>query len=261
MYLIFSGITLNAISLKPNEITELKAAAAYISGLPPLDEWTEIRPLLESQTAANTELFWNWVGKSLDAFFSDQSDPIPESNLDPLLQQVIQEQTSEYIILSTLLFQAEKFIKSEAEKIGLPYPFEKRSDLLKIWALEDYRWSCALWQQECFESPSAAQMNERLVDYRKFFRGEISLGEREKRWVKEDAKRHGAPPSVQKIQPWTYFCMCVFEKYKTKLPALRPFLESFGPPNGGGSLKDFKKFGIMNRKYREYPGRGKKKIF
>lgn len=245
---------MNAITLNPTELTELKAAAAYISGLPPLDEWVEIRPLLEPRTAANTELFWCWVGKSLDAFFSDRSDPISESGLHPLLQQVIQEQTSEYIVLSALLFQAEKFIKLEAQQIGLPYPFTSRSDLLKVWALEGYRWSCALWLQECFESPTAAQMNERLGDYRKFFRGEVALNEREKRWAKEDAKRHGSLPSAQIIQPWTYFCMCVFEKYKGQLPALRPFLESFGPP---ASLKNFKKFGIIDQRYREYPGRGK----
>lgn len=68
------------LAMPVNELEELRSVAAYIGGFPPLEEWVEIRQMIDPRSAVNTQLYWKWLGRSLDAFFSDRSDPVEDSS-------------------------------------------------------------------------------------------------------------------------------------------------------------------------------------
>jgi hypothetical protein len=58
--------------------------------LPPREEWVEIRSKLQPGIALEIECLWKWVGISLDAFFSNLSDPVPHSGLNKIMQCEVQ---------------------------------------------------------------------------------------------------------------------------------------------------------------------------
>lgn len=245
-------------TLDKDELAELKDAATYISGLPPSDLWKKIRQVIDPNAAEHIELTWGWLGKSLDAFFSDASDPLPDSNLPDGMQKQILKRINLYLVLSVLLFQAEKFLKKEAKALGINYHFNRRSDLLKIWALEDCYYQINLSLQTHWESHSGRQHTERVRDTRKYFSGEISeegLRIRRERWEKEDANLHRDELLALAKMPWITFCMWVFDKYRKELPAFEAYL------NATDTLHDgpIKKYLIINGQVKEYPGRGKDK--
>lgn len=245
------------ITMPVSELEELRSVAAYIGGFPPLEEWVEIRQTIDPRNAVNTQFYWEWLGRSLNAYFSEKSDPLEDSGLNDTLQAVIQDNSNRYIILSVLIFQGEKFLKREAKTLGKNYPFNKRSDLLKELALEDCRYGILLSLQKHWESHSERQRNERLREYQKHLKGEISEinSTQLKRWEKEDSKLHRDDTLGSKAMPWMYFCMEVFTKHRKKLPAFKPFIETLGIPKYGG----IKKFIIIDRIFRDYPGRGSSK--
>lgn len=194
----------------------------------------------------------------MDAFFSDRSNPLENSGLNDTLQAVIQDNSNRYIVLSALIFPLEKFFKKEARTLGKNYPFNKRSDLLKELALEECRYKTLLSLQEHWESHSEQQRNERLRDTQKYLQGEISKDPYElqrKRWTKEDTKLQRDNTLGFKAMPWMHFYIEVFTKYRKKLPAFEPFIETLGIPKYGG----IKKFVIIDRIFRDYPGRGSKR--
>lgn len=246
----------NNLVLPANELEALRSVAADIRRFPPFEEWVEIRRI-DPQNATNTQLYWEWLGRSLDAYFCGRSDPLEDSGLNDTLQAVIQDNSNSYIILSVLIFQGEKFLKKEAKTLGKIYPFNNRSDLLKELALEECRYKTLLSLQEHWESHSERQRNERLREYQKHLRGESSAinNTQLKRWDKEDSKLHRDDTLSSKAMPWMHFCMEVFTKYREKLPAYKLFIETLGIPKYGG----IKKFAIIDGIFRNYPGRGSNK--
>ena len=236
----------------------LRDFATYVAGLPPLEEWAEIKQQIDPQNVVNTQMYWKWLGKSLDAFFDDKSDPLDNSDLDEILQEVIQANSTKYILLSALVFQGEKFLKKEAEAQGRNYPFTQRSDLLKELALEEYRHNTLLLCQAHWESHSERQRNERLRDTQKYLKGEISEtmhARQRERWNKEDAKLQRDNKLIFQSMPWLNFCIEVFTKYRQKLPAYKAFIETQGIPKYG----KVKKFVIIDGIFREYPAPRRKK--
>lgn len=244
---------------------ELKVAATYISQLPPLDQWIQIKSELNPDFSIRTEVFWQWLGKSLEAFFDDDSNPISDPEIKEKLllvgdrmPQLIELKTTQYILYSALIFQAEKYLEKEAERLGLNY-YHKRSQLLKIPALEECRWSILLSFGD-FESPSYSQICDRLRDWQMYNSGKIDeniLLNRVKRWDKEDAKLLNTLPPDYVIKPWTYFCNCVFEKYRAELPAIEAFDALLKPPKKGDFRSSFRKFGVFEGEYQEH-ARGRK---
>ncbi len=244
------------LALPAEDLKDLREVAADIAGFPPLEEWIEIRQIIAPQNAVNTQLYWNWLGRSLDAFFSDRPDPLAESNLSETLQAVIQSNSNRYIILSLLIFQGEKFLRQEAQALGFDYPFTKRSDLLKELALEDCRFAINLSLQKHWESHSERQRSERLRDTQKSLQSGTPIKTTQlKRWAKEDAKLHRDGTLSVKTMPWMCFCVEVFSKYSKKLPAYSAFIDTLGIPEYG----HVKKFAILNREFKPYPGRGSSK--
>lgn len=240
------------VSIPSKERKALKEFAAYVAGLPPLEEWVNIRQMLDPKNAVDTQLYWGWLGRSLDAFFGDRSDPLENSGLGDTLQAVIQENSTKYILLSAAIFQGEKFLRREARALGIDYPFNTRSDLLKELALEECRADILLLLQDHWESHSERQRNERLRDSQKFLKGEISeagYAILKERWAKEDSKLHRDDTLISSAKPWTKFCVEVFTKYRQKLPAYEVFLQTLGIPKYG----NVKKFAIIDRVFREYP--------
>jgi hypothetical protein len=179
------------------------------------------------------------------------------SGLNDTLQAVIQDNSNRYIILSALIFQGEKFLKREARTLGKVYPFNKRSDLLAELALEECRYKILLSLQEHWESHSERQRNERLREYQKHLKGEVSEinNTQLKRWAKEDSKLHRDDTLGYKAMPWMHFCVKVFVKHRKELPAFDPFIETLGIPKYGG----IKKFTIIDGIFRNYPGRSSSK--
>ena len=241
-----------------DELAELRDAATYISGLPPSNLWENFRQNIAPNAAEHIGLTWVWLGKSLDAFFGDTSDPLPDSNLPDGVQKQILKKINLYLVLSVLLFQAEKFLKKEAKALDINYHFNKRSDLLKIWALESCCYEINLSLQNHWESHSKRQHTERTRETRKYFSGEISetgLRLQRKRWEKEDIKLPRDELLALAKTPFIKFCLWVFDRYRNELPAFEAYLKATD------TLHDelIKKYLIINGQVREYPGRGKNK--
>jgi hypothetical protein len=249
----------NASSPTSEEQGELKSVAAYISTLPPREEWVDICQLIPPQIAVTIHKTWEWLGVSLDAFFSDEPNPLPNSGLDEALQQVIERKSSKYRILSSLFFEAEHLIRAEARQFKITPSFDqrfpRRSDLIKVWALEECRHGVLIWLQEFWESHSQKQISERLANIDRYHRGELSKEEfttLQAKWEEEDRKLQRNIPDISSIRPWSYFFAGVFEVYADKLPSFNAFAAIETTVDD-----DFKKFFVVNREYQGYPSRGK----
>ena len=119
------------------EKLELKPAAVYINGLPPIEDWINTRLQLSPGVALEIETFWKWLGLSLNAYFSEASNPLPHAGLTEIMESEVQKATSQYLSLSILIFQAEHLIRKEARAMGILWMDSLlRSDILKFWARE-----------------------------------------------------------------------------------------------------------------------------
>jgi hypothetical protein len=248
----------NGFALSTKELEELKDVAFGISRIPPLEEWVEIRQKLSPESAVGTQLYWEWLWQSLYAYSSDQSDPLENSGLDESFQAIVQENSNRYIVLSALIFQGEKFLKREAAALGINYSFRRRSELIEELAREEYHHSILLLLQECWESHSEKQRNERLREGQRLIAGEISKGGYHilcNRWHKEDSKLHRDDSLSLAVKPWTWFCLDVFTKYRNKLPAYDNYIASLGIPKYG----NVKKFAFIDGAVKHYPGRSRSK--
>ena len=244
-------------TLPQSERDELRNAAIFISGLPPLEMLGKMMQLLASdpEIAEYIRSCFKWAGISLDAFYGDASDPLSDSGLDETMQKIVQDRSNTYLIFSALIFQGEKFLKQEAKAEGIEYPFKKRSDLLKMVALEDCFHEIELSLQTHWDSYSEAQRNERLRDSQKYLNGDMSEDRFKlikERWAKEDAKLHRDDISLAlKTLYWKPFCLYVFEKHRKKLPAFNALVATLGVPEGKHG-----KFTIVNGRSQATPGRG-----
>lgn len=238
------------------DLQELLEFREYVSRLPP----PELCQGLKEKASFNIGAYWFWLGQSLEAFFSDKSDPLWVKGLTEEFCAIVQGGTHKYLMWSAIIFQGERFLKSEAQERGINYPFHKRSDLLKCLALEECQTTIWFSRQECWESYSEAQRNERASTVRQCLCGVMSktqLSARKKRWAKEDTKLSRDNAVIRRdLMPWTYFCGEVFEKYRKKLPGFEAWADAVGILATNSRLK---KFAFLNGELKEYPGRGKGK--
>jgi hypothetical protein len=240
------------------EKLELKPAASYINGLPPLEEWVEIRSKLEPGIALEIETFWKCLGLSLNAFFSDASDPLSHAGLTEIMKREVQKSTTQYLSLALLIFQAEHFIRREARESGITWLDSlRRSDILKAWAWEQCQLIIWAARQTHWESYNQAQQSERFRKTQQWARGEISDTELEAlkdKWSKEDSKL-AKPDPPDDLLCLTSLCLTTFKKYRDQLPEFSHFIELWQ------SNEVIKKFMIVNGDifYPSVRGKGKKR--
>lgn len=269
----------------PSEKAELKEAIATISHFPPLIAASayiaKFPPFNEenSEISFNVEdielerIIWYWTSKSLEAFFNDQSDPFSDSEItEEITQQLarifpdlpledirrkkikaLEINSTKYRIFANLIFEGEKFIKADLEKVGFPCEF-KRSDILKRLAFEECTWRLMELLYD-WESLSLRQILDRLRQWKKYKTGQIKeekILEQAKIWDKEDQKLLNTLPPFEKVCSWTHFYLCAFEKYSKELPSY-PSLQAFEePPSSDDPRREFKKSGHFGGEYKEH---------
>lgn len=244
--------------LSSTEKSELKPVAAYINGLPPIEDWVNIRLQLSPDIALEIEALWKWLGLSLNAYFSDASNPLPHAYLGESMKCEVQKMTSRYLSLSILIFQAEHFIRKEARELGIAgLDSLSRSDILKYWAWEECFFQIWTVQQTHWESHNKAQQAKRASKIQKWALGEISdeeLEEMKVKWAEEDAKLTQPDPPDNML--WLInLCLMTFTKYRAQLPEFAHYIK-LSHPN-----KDIGKFMVVNGDFTFPPTRkeGKKK--
>lgn len=242
------------------EKSELKPVAAYINGLPPIEEWVNTRLQLSPGIALEIETFWKWLGLSLNAYFSDASNPLPHAGLNEIMEREVQESTSQYLSLSILIFQAEHLIRKEARELGITWMDSlRRSDILKFWAWEQCYVEIWVALQTHWESHNKAQWAERANKTQQWSEGVISDAELEAlkvEWVEQDAKLV-QPDPPNDLLCLTTLCLITFKKYRDQLPEFSHFIELWQ------SNEAIQKFMVVNGDF-VYPrtrGKGKKKGF
>lgn len=246
-------IILIMFSLSETEKTKSRLMAMAISGFPPDFILEPIKNEIDPNLLKETKQHWLWTGISLDAFFSGTSDPIDKLGLENSVSEEIKHNANKYLQLSILVFQGEDFLRGEAHAIGIPWIWQSRSDLVKQLALEDCLAELWVSFQECWESHSQSQVAERVRDINKFFTEDIQITRGQKvRWQREDNKLQR---QEQPIGFWTRFCCEVFTKHRKQLPNFNAWVSSM---NQGSHPK---KWAVINRQAKRYPGRGKSEKF
>lgn len=239
----------------------LAIATGYIRTMPPAEQWQEIRKFISSDHAFRIELYWQWLGRSLDAFFSDKPNPLQASEncLSAEFKQFIQRSQSKYVLWSLMLFEAEGEITKaiQATNFSYPLPLKKRSDFLKAIALEELDRDVAVYSQQLYESRSGAQTWERWQECIKVVKGEKHPNQSTlKRWQKEDSKLQRDRPNLNReASPLTFFLVDVFEKHHKTLPSFDAWLRAMTPPRP----PEMKKFRVINGDVIRSPERGKGK--
>jgi hypothetical protein len=240
------------------DTSEGKEIAIYASTLPPWGDWREAFRQIDPSVATNLSCSYRWLGKTLDAFFSDKPNPLPSSGLEEELQRVIQKESNFYVVLSLALFEAEPYLRDEANRAGLKFvEAMRRSDMVKIWMREMCAHLVYVYLQNLWEGTPPQHLKERRREYLKIFSGETS---EEKfnilfaRWEKEDSKlQRPEPLAFEEVFPWINFCLYVFVIYEKKIPSINTFWREMTSPTISH------KFSIINKKYQKYRGRGKSK--
>lgn len=267
------------------QLSEFKEAANCIAGFPPLTQVVariaEFPPFNEKENSEISfrknhieleRIFWYWISKSLNAFFSDESDPfsnpevieeinqqlasiycdLPPEDINKKIE-VIKLSSTKYRIFTNLIFEGEKFIKADLEKIGVSTNF-KRSELLKQIAFEECIWRIMSWLYD-WEAPSNRQASDRLRKWKKYKAGQIdkkTVLDYDKQWDKEDKKLLNTLPPFERVCSWTSFCLKVFEKYSKELHSYASLQAFEEPPSGNDFRTKYKKFAIFEGEYREH---------
>lgn len=252
--------------MTPDEKQELGEVAAYIATLPPTEICDLLKWVIDSQQRSGTESYWIGVRAYLAAFSLDEPDPIPDSDLHEAIKAQVEVAGNYYLQLSILVFQAKKFIRTEAEEEGIKYSFERRSDLLKQLLLEDCLGMLFFYLEGNWESPSGAQILNRIRDGVKFLQGEMTPEKAAKRvdqWRQEDAERlNSYVYSSRPFKFWTHHCNRTFYKYREQLPGFHAYTDAMAQRAGlytseKSPLHDVaKKVAMIDHRIREYPGRG-----
>lgn len=239
-------------------LIEGKEIADYASKLPPWRDWQEAYVQLDPLVAANINSSYQWLGKTLDAFFSDEPNPLPCSGLKDELQKTIQRESNFYVVLSLVFFEAEPYVRKEASQAGIQFVSTmRRSEMVKFWMREMCAHLVYIYLQDLWEGSSPAHLKERTREYLKIFSNETSSEKFNilfSRWKQEDFKlQRPEPLDFEKIFPWTNFCLYAFIKHEKNIPSINTFWREM--TNSSISQK----FAIINGKYQVYRGRGKGK--
>jgi hypothetical protein len=209
-----------------------------------------------SQNPTRSLEFWYWVSLHLCSYFEGRSCPPFPPSMDEPLQRAVEIRANYYQILSTLLFQAERFIKLEAQEIGIGYPFESFSGLFYELIREDYICEQSLLQQTCYEFPSVAKQQEHIRESIKFLEGGKAKEAMLVRWEKEDLRLNRTSEfDPDKYRLLNNLCSYTFYKYKRKIPGYDAWTSAIKQMNSLISNK----IAVLDGVPKAYPGRGKGK--
>ena len=248
--------------MKDDELTQGgKDFVSYLLEFPPLEIWQQIKPNLSPRVAANFENLYLWGARYLDNFLETRGSPLPSSGLPEEFQIYVESKATLWLLQGNLLFQAEKYIKLEAESQGITCDWQSWADLNKQLILEEFKLLITTQLVDFWESLPIRTLEELKRDAIKYLNDSIHESEFKRscdEWEKSKAKLKNSFNDVErtkKLMPWTTFCFGVFEKYKRKLPGFFPWAE-FRYSEG---LPQLTKFAIINGELVKYPGRGRGK--
>jgi hypothetical protein len=254
----------------------LRSVAHYIAKFPPFNEEnSEIH--LSVNVIELERVFWYWISKSLNAFFNDESDPLPNpETIEEIIQQLsriyrdiplqdinkkieaLKINSTKYRIYTNLIFEGERFIKADLEGIGISTNF-KRSELLRQIAFEECIWRIMQWLYD-WEAPSKRQSFDKLRKWKQYKTGQITeeaILKEAKKWDEEDKRLFNTLPPFEEVCVWTSLCLSSFEKHSKKLPSYASLQAFEEPPSGNDFRTQYRKFGIFGGEYQEH-SRGRK---
>jgi hypothetical protein len=240
--------------------------AAYILTIPPEEMWEEIKTLLPPKTAENIENLYLWGSKYFDNFLKSKPNPVPESGLQEEFQLFCEYKGTYWMLLSNLIFQAERYIKDEATERKLDYQWESWSDLAKRIIWEEFIYLLCTSIIETWESPNGKTIEQGTKKCIKFLNDELlprasqtsTLDELRKKLTVEDLKQNHSQDMLNihcTLMPWSVLVEEVCEKYKDRLSAFHPWVNHKYPT----SLPRIQKHAFINGEFKTYPGRGKGK--
>jgi hypothetical protein len=257
--------------------------ARCIAKFPPFNEMENPEISISIKIVELSQTIWDYVGKSLIAFFDDELDPLssPEviteisQKLNNIFLDLTQEEidgkiealrfrSSNYRILASLIFEAEKFIREVAKELNYPIP-DRRSGILERIAFEECLMDIIRWLYD-WEALSRNDSNRQLQDWQDYQKGkidEVTICNRAKHWDEKEEKLFNTLPEYSQVCPLTYLCLMTFEKYKESLPSHASFIALQKPPSGNDVRTKYVKFGIFGGEYKEHfrarKGKGKPK--
>lgn len=235
-----------------------KVLVSYIADFPPDEAWEAVKALLKPETANGVKNYYFWIGEYLDSFLQKRGNPLSNSSLEEELQHYIQSKATHLLLQANLLFQAEEYIKHEARKKGISYPWQTWVDLEKRLIIEDFLCLVVTYNENFWESLPAQTHNKSLRDEIRYQSGKLTKKDyrnNQQKLNKAKAKLKNSPEYDEKLTRyafWSTFCQSVFEKYKKQLPGYIPWLTSqeIELPN---------KYALNDGAFVNYPGRGQGK--
>ena len=273
------GFEMSMLNLSKGQIRDGRKLAAYVATLPPAAIWELLKAQINPEDRGWQEKIWKWLGRYLDAYFSGKSDPTSSfEELTELGQKNIRIRGNHYLQLSILIFEAERFIKSEAHKQKIPYSFKSRQELLQQLILEDCFYDLMVLTADFWETPSEKNLEHSARQLPYLMMGNVIDTKRGKVvpiekadlnkvfavFDKEDSRlERQVDIAPEKLCFWTNFCHQVFVAKQKELPNFQVYLDSqsafckfwFGKDASAKWQKHFYKQGQRI----EYQGRGKAK--
>ena len=168
---------------------------------------------------------WTWTGAYLDAYFRKQSDPLPNSGQTELEQAIIRTYARYYLALYDVLFNGERFIKAEAKKLNISYPFQCVGDLFYGLVFEDILSSLEPCLQDHWEGLPAQLELECIRLSSVFWKGERINPRTATRLETQIKKAKKLQLQSGRWSGWNLFCRNVAAKNRDQL---QPSLTGLG---------------------------------
>jgi hypothetical protein len=220
----------NLEDLEPEEVNRLflDEALKAISKVPPMDiddnRFWEVWERVPNDIKIAVIGHWKWMGRYLDAYFHKESDPLPNSDQTELEQATIRVYGQYYLALYNVLFNAERFIKSEAKRQGIHYPFKCVGDLFYALVFEDFLSSLEPCLSDHWESLPASVELECLRFSSQFWKGDKTNAQTASRLEKQIKKAEKLQPLCGRWNRWNFFFREVAARNRHQLqPSLRGF--------------------------------------
>lgn len=258
----------NLGNLTDSDREQIKELADDIAQLLSLDRPEAIEYLcLIGEEFLKERFRWFAIGMHIWTTLSNISDPIQNLDFDKNLKSQIRVDSIYYLALATVAFQAEDFIKTEAQRQKIEYPFSNRIKLVYALIKEDCidRLRLRVPQHE-WVSPSGQQFRDRARTSKKWLSGDISdqlLLRRLSKWIEEEGENLNSHIFVQKPaylngMRWGGFCEEIFFRYKENLPDFWNYSDAMMAAFDE-RLPFAQKFAFINGQIELYPGRGESK--
>ncbi len=212
---------------------DLKQVAIHLRSLPPAQLWGLIRPILASAVATQFERQWTVIGVQLDRYCTDQA-PLGAKELTPEEIIFVNAHAAYYQETGWMIFLNWHNIQREFERgpgaaLGIEFPFERRSDLLKELITEECLGGIELMLSDFWESPSANEAEKLWETIMTFFSGGATVRREVKsldsltpdEWqtlhdsvARVWKKLHWEPTTDPILSFWNDFCRGVFFQYR-----------------------------------------------